>query len=150
MREQFENLTEKFTDRIETTNERVLDLVVDTNRRIVDAAVATAERVAETFPVELPFADRLPTPAENGQRYLDFVERAVAVNREFNQRVVTMIKVDAPAAADTISGLVNEQADTIVDQVTKRVPATKAAAKKAPARKSAAKKAAAKKSTASN
>ena len=30
------------------------------------------------------------------QRYLDFVERAAAVNREFNQRVLALLTVDAP------------------------------------------------------
>ena len=147
MREQFATLTDKFTgtlqgaidqdalakvaDRLETANERVLDLVVDTNRRVVEAAVATADRVVETLPIELPFADRLPTAAENGQHYLDFVDRAVALNRDFNQRVVTLIKSDVPAVADAVAA--------------QPQPAVKRTAKKATAKKTTAKKPAAKK-----
>jgi len=120
------NIAERFT----TTSDRVLDAVLDTNRRIVDAAVTTADRVAEQFrsqvTVDLPFADRLPTPTVAGERYLDFVERAVSLNRDMNQRVVDMIKADNA----------------------KKAPATKTVAKKTPATKRPVKKTVAKKSPA--
>ncbi len=129
------------TDRFTTTSHRVLDAVLDTNRRIVDAAVTTADRVAEQFrsqvTVELPFADRFPTPTVAGERYLDFVERAVSLNRDMNQRVVDMITADnakkAPAAKKTVA---------------KKAPAKKTPAKKATATKRAVKKTVAKKSPA--
>ena len=76
--------------------------MLDTNRRVVDFAVTTADRRRhEPVNVELPFADSLPTPTVAGERYLEFVERAVSLNRDMNQRVADMIKVDnAKAAAD--------------------------------------------------
>jgi cell division septation protein DedD len=139
------DLGERFT----TTSDQVLDAVLDANRRIVDMAVTTADRVVEQLNVELP--DRLPTPAEAGERYLDFVERAVSLNRDMNQRVAEMIKADnAKAASDKVVGAAKNVADTATKTVTetaktvaKQVPAAKAPAKKAPARKAPAKKAAA-------
>ena len=122
------NIAERFT----TTSDRVLDAVLDTNRRIVDAAVTTADRVAEQFrsqvTVELPFADRLPTPTLAGERYLDFVERAVSLNRDMNQRVVDMIRAD------------NAKKAPVTKTVAKKTPATKRPVKKTVARKSPAKK----------
>ncbi|HSM65854.1 MAG TPA: hypothetical protein VK860_06090, partial [Ilumatobacteraceae bacterium] len=82
----------EFTDGFTTTSDKVLDAVLDTNRRVVDVAVSAADRVNER--VELPFADRLPTPTVAGERYLDFVERAVSLNREMNQRVVELLGAD--------------------------------------------------------
>ena len=122
------NIAERFT----TTSDRVLDAVLDTNRRIVDAAVTTADRVTEQFrsqvTVELPFVDRLPTPTVAGERYLDFVERAVSLNRDMNQRVVDMIKAD------------NAKKAPATKTVAKKTPATKRPVKKAVAKKSPAKK----------
>ena len=101
MRDQFTNFTATaaatLAENLDTANERALDAVIDANRKLVEFAVTTADRVAEQISFELPFADRLPslpTPAESGERYLDFVERAVAVNREFNDRIVAMLKSD--------------------------------------------------------
>ena len=123
------NIAERFT----TTSDRVLDAVLDTNRRIVDAAVTTADRVAEQFrsqvTVELPFADRLPTPTVAGERYLDFVERAVSLNRDMNQRVVDMIKAD------------NAKKASAKKTVAKKTVANKAVANKSSAKKTVAKKA---------
>jgi len=134
------NITERFT----TTSDRVLDAVLDTNRRIVDAAVTTADRVAEQFrsqvTVELPFADRLPTPTVAGERYLDFVERAVSLNRDMNQRVVDMITADnakkAPAARKAVAKKIAAK-----KTVAKKTVAKKAVARKSPAKKTVAEKA---------
>jgi hypothetical protein len=80
-------------------NDRVLDTVVTVNRRIVDTVVEVAERVPASR-IEVPFADRLPTAADAGKRYLDFVERAASVNRDFTARVVaTLPKTATPKAA---------------------------------------------------
>jgi hypothetical protein len=113
------------SERFTTTSNQVLDAVLDANRRIVDAAVTTADRINEQVKFDLPFVDRLPTPTVAGERYLEFVERAVSLNRDFNQRVVEMITADNTKA-----------------------PARKAAPKKATARKAPARKAAPKKATA--
>jgi CHASE3 domain sensor protein len=129
------DISERFT----TTSDQVLDAVLDANRRIVDAAVSTADRVGDQIKIELPFTDRLPTPAEAGERYLDFVERAVSLNRDMNQRVAEMITADnAKAASDKVVGTAKNVADTATKTVTKKAPAKKAAAKR-PARKAAAK-----------
>jgi hypothetical protein len=82
------------------TSDQILDAILDANRRIVDAAVTAADRIGEQVKVELPFADRFPTPSATGERYLEFVERAVSINREMNHRVIEMIKADnaKPAA----------------------------------------------------
>ena len=113
------------SERFTTTSNQVLDAVLDVNRRIVDAAVTTADRINEQVKLDLPFVDRLPTPTVAGERYLEFVERAVSLNRDFNQRVVEMITADNAKA-----------------------PARKAAPKPAAARKSTARKSTARKSTA--
>ena len=134
------NISERFT----TTSDQVLDAVLDANRRIVDMAVTTADRVAEQINVELPFADRFPTPTVAGERYLEFVERAVSLNRDMNQRVAEMIKVDnAKAASEKVAAATKTVAKKAP---AKRTTARKTAAKKRPAaRKTAAKKAAASK-----
>jgi len=125
------NITERFT----TTSDQVLDTVLDTNRRIVDFAVTTADRVSDQIKVELPFADSFPTPTVAGERYLEFVERAVSINREMNQRIVEMITADnAKAASDKVVATAKT--------VAKKAPAKKAPAKKRPAKKTVAKKAA--------
>ena len=119
------NVSERFT----TTSDQVLDAVLDTNRRVVDFAVTTADRVADQINFDVPFADSFPTPTDAGERYLEFVERAVSMNRDMNQRVAEMITVDnAKAAADKVVA-----------------PAKKTVAKKSTAKKSTAKKAAASK-----
>jgi cobalamin biosynthesis Mg chelatase CobN len=147
--------TENFT----STSDQVLDAVLDANRRFVDFAVTTADRLTEQVDVELPFADRLPTPAETGERYLEFVERAVSLNRDMNQRVVEMIQADtakaasekvaatARSVADNATRSVTDAARTVSGPAAPKRPAKKAAAKR-PARKSTAKKSTAKKSTA--
>ena len=143
------NVSERFT----TTSDQVLDAVLDANRRIVDMAVTTADRVSEQFKVELPFADRFPTPTVAGERYLEFVERAVSMNRDMNERVAEMINADnAKAASDKVAAT----AKTVAGSATKTVTGTtktvtdaaKTAAKKAPARKAPAKKAPVKKAAA--
>jgi hypothetical protein len=134
------------SERFASTSNQVLDTVLDVNRRIVDAAVSAADRFNEQVDVDLPFADRLPTPAAAGERYLEFVERAVSLNRDLNQRVVEMIKADnAKAASDKVVAT----AKSVADSATKTVTGTATtAAKKAPARKRPAKKRAAKKTAA--
>jgi hypothetical protein len=133
------NVSERFT----TTSDQVLDAVLDANRRIVDMAVTTADRINEQVKLDVPFADSFPTPTVAGERYLEFVERAVSLNRDMNQRVAEMIKLDNAKAA----------ADKVVAPVTRTVPkkaaSKKTAATKRPARKTVAKKATAKKATAS-
>jgi 2-hydroxychromene-2-carboxylate isomerase len=137
------NVGERFT----TTSDQVLDAVLDANRRIVDMAVTTADRVAEQFNVDLRFGDRFPTPTVAGERYLEFVERAVSLNRDMNQRVVEMIKVDtAKAASDKVVATTKTVADKMP---AKKAPVRKTVAKKRPtARKTTAKKTTAKKTTA--
>ncbi len=157
------NISERFT----TTSDQVLDTVLDTNRRIVEFAVTTADRVADQVKIELPFADSFPTPTVAGERYLDFVERAVSMNREMNQRVAEMIKADnAKAASDkvvataknvaeTATKTVSDTAKTVAKQAPssnvagRKVAATKRPAKKTAAKKTTAKKTAAKKAAAS-
>ena len=147
------NVSERFT----TTSDQVLDAVLDANRRIVDMAVTTADRVSEQLrsqiTVELPFSDRLPTPVVAGERYLEFVERAVSMNRDMNQRVAEMIKADnAKAASDKVVA----SAKTVAGNATKTVTGTtktvtdaaKTAAKKAPAKKAPVKKAPVKRASA--
>jgi hypothetical protein len=82
--ENFDTATKTFVD----ANERVLDTVVSVNRRIVDTAVQVADRAPK---MDLPMADKLLTPAETGARYIDFVERAVSVNRDFTAKVVAQL-----------------------------------------------------------
>ena len=134
------DISERFT----TTSDQVLDAVLDTNRRVVDFAVTTADRVAEQIKLDVPFADNFPTPADAGERYLEVVERAVSMNRDMNQRVAEMIKVDnAKAAADKVVAPVKKTVAKTTPA--KKTPARKAAAKKRPAKKTVAKKAAASK-----
>jgi hypothetical protein len=77
-----------------------------------------------------------------GERYLDFVERAVSLNRDLNQRVAEMIAADhAKAASDEVLGAAKNVADTAETVTATQAPAKKAAAKR-PAKKAAAKKAA--------
>ena len=143
------NISERFT----TTSDEVLDAVLDTNRRIVDFAVTTADRVADQVKFEVPFADSLPTPTVAGERYLEFVERAVSINRDMNHRVAEMIKADnAKAASDKVVATAKNVADTAsrtVADTTKTVTGTaKTVAKKAPAKKTVARKPVAKKTPA--
>ena len=147
------NITERFT----TTSDRVLDAVLDTNRRIVDAAVTTADRVGEQIrkqvTVELPFADRLPTPTVAGERYLDFVERAVSLNRDMNERVVDMINADnakkAPAEK-TVAKKTSPAKSPAKKTMAKSTSVAKSPAKRATATKRSVKKTVAKKAAASN
>jgi hypothetical protein len=152
MREHLTNLTATaaatLAENLDNANERTLEAVVEANRRFVELAVATADRVAEQFSFELPFADRLPTvptPAESGERYLDFVERAVAVNREFNDRIVGMLKSDT-ATVDSLVATVTQAADTATDAV--RATARTTSARTSTARKSASTRAASAKTAA--
>ena len=92
--ENFDAASKTFVD----ANERVLDSFVSVNRRIVDTAVQVADRASK---IELPLADKLPTPAETGARYIDFVERAVAVNRDFTAKVVAQLPTGVAATAKT-------------------------------------------------
>ncbi len=134
-------------ERLTTTSDQILDAVLDTNRRIVDMAVTAADRVSEQFKVEFPFADRFPTPSVAGERYLEFVERAVSLNRDMNQHVAETITADnAKAAPDEVvgaaKGAVDTASETVGDNtetVTGKALAKKTVAKKAPARKAAAK-----------
>jgi len=143
-------LGEQFTN----ASDQVLDTVLDVNRRVVDFAVTTADRVNEQVrgqvDVELPFADSFPTPTIAGERYLEFVERAVSINRDVNQRIAEMITVDnAQAAARKVADTATGATRTSTKTVAEKAPARKAPAKKAAARKAPAKKAAAKKPTTS-
>ncbi len=131
--DQFKTVTSNVTE----SNERVLDAVVDVNRKFVDFVVKTAEQ-APSLPVDVPFADRLPTPAEAGERYFEMVERLVELNRDFNERVVKMLPADVtpkPAAAPKAAA----------KPAAKKTTARKTTAKKATAKKATTKKAAAKK-----
>ncbi len=128
MRDQFVKLTKTATDNYTEANEKILAAVVENNKKAVEAAVKTADQMVEQLPelpVELPWADQVPTPAELGARYIDFVERAVELNREFTERMVKGLQLD----------------DVVIAE-----PAP-APAKKAPAKKRTTKKAAAKKTT---
>ena len=80
------------------TTEQILDTIVSVNRRVVDGVVRTADRLPN---VELPLNDKLLTPAEAGARYIDFVEQAVSVNRDFTARVVHMLPTGVAATAKT-------------------------------------------------
>jgi hypothetical protein len=135
--------------RFEDNSDRVLDAVVDANRRVVEFAVSVSDRVTALtpaqFPVELPFTGKLPTftgklptAAETGERYLDFVERAVSVNRDFNERIVSMLKGDVTSAVEQV--IVNASA-TAKKTATKKTVAKKTVAKKAVAKRTVAKKA---------
>lgn len=140
------NISERFT----TTSDQVLDAVLDTNRRIVDAAVSAADRVAEQIrtqvTLDLRFTDRLPTPTVAGERYLDFVERAVSLNRDLNHRVAEMITADNAKkvpARTTRAKTSPAKTSPAEKSLAKKSPAGKRVAKKAPAKKTVARKAAA-------
>ncbi len=141
--EQLDTATANYT----STNDKVLDAVVDANRKAVDFAVKTVDAITKAvevpampkMPVELPFADRFelpefPTPAEAGKRYISFVERAADLNRDLNERVVDMLKVEG------IKPAVKTAAKPAAKKPAARKAAPKKTAKKAPARKAAAKK----------
>jgi DNA-binding MltR family transcriptional regulator len=142
MRDQIVKFTKTATENYTEATDKVLDAVVENNKKAVDFAVKTADQMAEQlpeFPVELPWADQVPTPAELGARYIDFVERAVELNREFTDRVIAALQLDevevaAPAPAKKSTA--------------KKSTAKKSTAKKSTAKKSTAKKSTAKKSTA--
>lgn len=87
------------TTAVNDANTRMLDSVVEANRTAVDFAVKSADRLPNVeLPIELPV--EIPTPAEAGKRYIDFVERAVEMNRDLNARVVDMLPTDIkPKAA---------------------------------------------------
>jgi hypothetical protein len=154
MRDQFTNFTgtaaTTLAENIDAASERALDAFVEANRKLVEFAVTTADRVAEQISFELPFADRLPTPTASGERYLEFVERAVAVNRDFNDRIVAMLKDDVPAAATAATSTVKTAATKVAAKTTaaKRTVAKKTVAKKTAAKKTVAKKTAAQKTVA--
>lgn len=140
------NISERFT----TTSDQVLDAVLDTNRRIVDAAVSAADRVAEQIrtqvTLDLRFTDRLPTPTVAGKRYLDFVERAVSLNRDLNHRVAEMITADNAKkvpARTTRAKTSLAKTSPAKNSPAKTSPAKRRVAKKAPAKKTVARKAAA-------
>jgi hypothetical protein len=141
-------------DFTETSN-TVLDAVVDTNRRVVEAVVSAVDSLAERVTVDARITEALPalpTPAEAGARYLDFVEQAVAVNRDWNNRIVEMIRTDVPQAAatvtSTVTNTVTKQTAAAKKTVAKKSPAKKSPAKKRTAKKTAAKKTAARKTAA--
>lgn len=92
--ENVDQATKSFVD----VNDRVLDTVVTVNRRIVDTVVEVADRVPATR-FDLPFADRLPTPADAGKRYIDFVERATALNRDFTAKVIATLPTGVAVSA---------------------------------------------------
>jgi len=133
------------TEKMARRSDRMLDGVVDVNRRVVGHAVTSADRAAEQFPVGLPFRDRLPTPAQAGERYIGLLERAVSVRRHLNARVINRCATDASGTA-VPDGAVNETAakKTTVKTAT---TAKKVTAKKMTAKKSTAKRATASKST---
>ncbi|MGB0112283.1 MAG: hypothetical protein WBP59_03600 [Ilumatobacteraceae bacterium] len=147
--QRIEDVTGPLADNLAETSNAVLDAVLDTNRRVVDVVVTTADKVRGTLEdtlgdravVDARISGALPTPAEAGARYLDFVERAVSVNRDWNDRVVEMIRKDAPQAAAKVTTVATKP-------VAKKAAVKKAAAKKSVAKKSVAKKAAAKKTVA--
>ena len=132
MREQLVKLSKTYTDNYTEASDKFLDAVVENNKKAVDFAVKTADQVSEQLP-ELPWADQVPTAAELGARYIDFVERAVELNREFTDRVLKTIQF--------------EEIEVKVAPA-KKAPAKKTTAKKRTAKKETAKKATAKKSTA--
>jgi hypothetical protein len=136
------DLVAAVTDGFTQTSDRVLDTVVDTNRRVVEFAVTTADRVADQFSFELPLGDRLPTPAEAGKAYLDVVERAVSMNREMNERVVEMLKADAPKVATMAARTAPAKRTAAKRPTTKKSTAKKASAKKATAKKATTRKSA--------
>mgnify|MGYP001822399089 CR=1 FL=1 len=107
------NVAESFTN----TSDRVLDAVLDGNRRVVDTVVKTADDVNERLP-EMPWAERLPTAGEAGENYMEFVERAVEANRDFNHRVAKMITAESIEEA---RGYMDDAAKDVQDRTSKVV-----------------------------
>lgn len=130
MRDQFQNFTTTAIDNYTETNDRVLDAIVDANRKVVDSAVKAADQLREQLDQienlpEMPFADRLPTPAEAGARYIDFVERAADLNREFAHRVADALRVEetvasAPEAAEKPAAKKSTKKSTTKKSATKK------------------------------
>ena len=139
MRDQFEQFTKTAVGNYTDANDRVVEVVVDANRKVVEIAVRAADQLIEQLEQfenlpEMPFADKVPTPSEAGARYLEWVERAADLNRDFAQRVAATLQGDVtvePAPA------------------TNKSSAKKSTAKNSTAKKSTAKKSTAKKSSAS-
>ena len=93
--ETLEAATAGFVD----ANEQLLDAVLVANRRAVDEAVRAADRLPRT---SIPFAERFPTPAASGARYLEVVERAVDLERDVTARLVGALPTGfAPTAKAT-------------------------------------------------
>lgn len=147
--EQLDTATANYT----STNDKVLDAVVDANRKAVDFAVKTVDAINKAvevpampkMPVELPFADRFelpefPTATEAGKRYISFVERAADLNRDLNERVVDMLKVEGikPVVKTATKTATKTAAKPAAKKPAARKVAPKKTAKKAPARKAAA------------
>lgn len=126
-------------ERYTTVTTAVIDAVVDAQHKMVDAWIAGADKLVEVLPMDLPAG--IPAPAESGAKYLDFVEKAATLNREWNARVADMLRtgdvdhVTAPIV-DAVTNMTESITESINDAVT---PAKPAAAKKAPARKPASK-----------
>ena len=135
--EQLERFGQTAVSNYTETNDRVLDAVVDANRKMVDFAVKTATAVTDAVETPLAdskFADRIPTPAEAGKAYIDFVERAAEMNRDFNQRVIDMLPAEVkPAKKASVK--------PAADKATVKPAAKKATVKTAAAKTPAAKKA---------
>jgi hypothetical protein len=134
MRDQLVKFTKTATENYTEASDKMLDAVVENNKKAVEFVVKTADQWAEQlpeFPVELPWADQVPTPAELGDRYIDFVERAVELNREFTDRLVSSLQLEDVEVAEPAPA--------------KKAPAKKRTTKKAAAKKSTTKKAAASK-----
>lgn len=129
------DVTGPLADGYATTSTAVLDAVVETNRRIVELIVAQADKVRETVGERITLDDRvadfLPSPTEAGTRYLEFVEKATGINREFNDRVVEMLRTDVPEAVDAASSAVADVTDTASKAMTDATDAASKAAKDA-------------------
>jgi hypothetical protein len=61
------NVNDSIRENLTSTSDQVLDVVLDTNRRIVDLAVSTADRISAQIDLDVPFADRLPTPSRSSR-----------------------------------------------------------------------------------
>lgn len=94
--ENVDNATKTFVD----ANERILDAVMTVNRRVVDTVLRTNQNIADRAPkFDMPLADRLLTPAQTAARYIDVVERAVSLNRDFTATMVGQLPTGVAAAA---------------------------------------------------
>jgi predicted nucleic-acid-binding protein len=143
MRDQIQKFTKDATDNYIETNDRILEVVVETNRKVVDFAVKTADQVTDRIDQiddmpEFKFAEKVPTPAETGDRYLEFVERAVELNREYTQRVVERLLDETVAPVAEKPAVKKAPAKKAAKKAAKKPAAKKPAAKKAPAKKAAA------------